>query len=122
MCEMPDIYSCYTPVSKKEHKCCECRGVIFKGEKYYRHQGLWGGEFATYKRCIDCEKIVDEINSHRKDWEDRVLFELLYEDIQQQKSIDYLKKYVETKKKRGAKIHDWMIEKMNSCEQGKEGM
>lgn len=47
-----------TPVARKEHKCCECRRVIKKGERYTREKGKWE-TFHVYKTCIDCTSIRD---------------------------------------------------------------
>lgn len=41
----------------KHHKCTECGGSIFPGERYERVSGLWDGEFSTYKTCPRCLEI-----------------------------------------------------------------
>jgi len=38
----------------KNHICCECRGVIKKGEQYERVSGKWDGYFDRYKTCLFC--------------------------------------------------------------------
>lgn len=59
--EPPDCYLHEERRAAKEHQCCECRGVIRKGERYHVHSGVWGGEPARYKRCADCEVFCCEL-------------------------------------------------------------
>lgn len=53
---MGDMPKCSTVVirkARKEHKCCECRKVISKGDKYEYLSGVWD-EPQSYKTCISC--------------------------------------------------------------------
>jgi len=46
--------------ARKKHKCCECYRTINAGEKYEKVAGVWGGDFSTYKTCIDCVSVRNE--------------------------------------------------------------
>lgn len=50
----PETYRETRPVARREHTCCECRGVIRAGETYRSLWGVWEGEAHTYKTCLDC--------------------------------------------------------------------
>lgn len=45
------------PKARKEHKCCECRRVINKGEVYHKWSGKWDGDLLCQKTCAQCEEI-----------------------------------------------------------------
>ena len=58
--EYPEFYSEKIVKAKKEHKCCECREIIPKGQKYHRASGKWDGEMRSYKTCLPCMRIRDD--------------------------------------------------------------
>lgn len=45
------------PKARKEHKCCECRRIITKGEEYQRWAGKWDGSVESFKTCLLCVQI-----------------------------------------------------------------
>lgn len=47
----------------KEHKCSGCHDTIEKGESYKRIEGLWDGDFSTFKFCEGCIKVMEELES-----------------------------------------------------------
>ena len=61
MCEAPSVYSTSYPKARREHRCCECDGTIFKGERYHIFNGCWDGEWDSFKSCDDCQAIRKEI-------------------------------------------------------------
>jgi len=61
--------------ARKEHKCCECEKVIEKGERYEIIAGKWDGDVSTFKTCLDCAAIRDELFCHGH------TFEYLYHDL-----------------------------------------
>ncbi len=61
MSEMPDVYRLSERKARKDHQCCECKGVIGKGEKYNYHSGIWNGEPASYKVCLDCDALRKQV-------------------------------------------------------------
>ena len=46
--------------ARKSHKCCECRGEIKPGEQYRYESGIWDGEPASFKICLDCLDLRNE--------------------------------------------------------------
>lgn len=61
MSEQADFYMLTKRKAKKSHKCCECRGIINKGETYNYHFGIWDGECCSFKVCNDCENLRKEV-------------------------------------------------------------
>ena len=57
MSEFPKCYVLVKRQARKDHKCCECHGVIRKGETYNYHSGVWDGSPASYKVCVDCDAL-----------------------------------------------------------------
>lgn len=105
MCERPQAYSHKLRKARKDHECCECSGIINKGENYHYHSGIWEFEPDSFKICVDCELLREEINSKIKYYHDKVAFKELFEVVQHS---DYFDKYVSIRIKRNAKIYDWM--------------
>ena len=62
--EPPTVYSRTSPVARVQHKCNECRGHIKPGEKYTKVWGIWDGDQSTYKRCPDCQALLDYVEAH----------------------------------------------------------
>lgn len=59
--ELPECHVHEERKAAKEHRCCECRGVIKKGERYHVHSGIWEGRPERFKRCADCESFCCEL-------------------------------------------------------------
>lgn len=113
MSEQPDCYSLSTPKARKEHRCCECGGVIQVGEKYFSHNLVWEGTAATFKCCSDCEALRKKVDSWSKYAEDRTAMEMLHESVFEG-GAEYALEFLEIKRKRGAPISDWMLKR--ECE------
>jgi hypothetical protein len=47
--------------ARKEHKCCECRQSILRGQKHELLTGKWDGRFASYRTCLLCKRIRDDL-------------------------------------------------------------
>ena len=78
------------PTARKEHKCCECKRTIKKGEKYSYFFGVWYedgyGKFTgAYKTCLECEKdwckILGVFHERGED-EANIVFGMLKDAIQ----------------------------------------
>lgn len=80
MIEYPQAYREKRRKSRKEHKCSECLGKITVGEIYLYISGIWDSEPASYKQCFDCESLIKEINSTRKDYDEKVYLTGLIEE------------------------------------------
>jgi hypothetical protein len=111
MCEMPSVYGCDHPKARKEHKCCECRGVIPVGEVYNKHRGIWDGSADTFKVCVDCDLLRNEVDNDERDPECKTAFGYLSESVFEVGDRVFVKRFLEIKRKRGAEIRDWMIER-----------
>ena len=51
-----------TPTARKAHVCDECGKSIPAGSKYFKLEGLWEGEFTTYRAHADCSDAVQHFN------------------------------------------------------------
>lgn len=51
------------PVARRPHRCCECGKTIHRGEQYERTKGCWDGSWSTYKTCIGCANLRDDLCS-----------------------------------------------------------
>lgn len=50
----PKVWESTRPKAAKDHRCCECGGVIKRGETHEAFRGLWDGGWHTYRTCADC--------------------------------------------------------------------
>jgi len=71
----PSVCSINIVKARKEHKCCECRRIINRGEQYERTKGLWDGTWSKYNMCIDCASVV------RAFFCDGGMYETIWEDL-----------------------------------------
>lgn len=111
MCEMPSVYACDHRKARKEHKCCECHGVIAVGEKYHNHHGIWNGQGDTFKVCEECNALRDEVDKDERDPEFKTAFTMLCEPVFESQDYGLIKRFMDTKRKRGATIMPWMIQR-----------
>lgn len=58
-----DIDNRYLRKARKAHKCYECKEQINVGEKYHLYEGLYEGDFYSYKICIGCDFRRHEVSS-----------------------------------------------------------
>lgn len=59
--EEPSFIETEDRTARKEHRCCECRVIIGRGEKYESTRGVWGGDFEHFKTCMFCAEKRDII-------------------------------------------------------------
>lgn len=111
--EMPSVYACDERKARKDHKCCECRGIISKGEVYFYHHGIWDGQAESFKICSDCEVLKTEIDKDVKEDDEKTAFTGLYSSVFERGELVFMQKYLDIKTKRHAKIEDWMIKKID---------
>ncbi|RQM44552.1 hypothetical protein EHZ19_28295 [Paraburkholderia bannensis] len=62
--EFPTLYAESTVKARREHRCCECLGVIKTGESYQRRSGKWEGQFRSFKTCQRCVDFEANIKAH----------------------------------------------------------
>ncbi len=53
----PEFYFATTRKARKDHKCCECRGLIAKGQEYEAFTSKYDGRVSTEKTCYACADI-----------------------------------------------------------------
>jgi hypothetical protein len=109
MLEPPSCYRHDQRKARKEHKCCECEGVIWKGEVYHFHHGVWDGVAASYKVCSDCEALKAEVDRDVKHDDERTPFGELAEAVREPR----LGQYMAIRWKRGAPVAPWLAEVVN---------
>ena len=56
----PEFHKTTMPRARKEHRCGECGRTIMPLERYENINGVWEGDFSTYKTCLDCLSIRNE--------------------------------------------------------------
>lgn len=108
-CELPQAYSHETPVARKEHRCCECQGLIQPGERYHRHWGVWNGEAATYKVCEDCEALRSRVDKDEVHLDEKTAFGMLWQSALESHDREHAADFIAIRRKRDAAIADWML-------------
>lgn len=111
MSDMPEVFTRTRPTARKEHRCYECTGMIQKGEKYVRNQGLWSGEWDTFKVCTDCEETRAVVDRDEKEPDFQTAFGHLCESVFDSDHEEAIPMYLNTRRKRGVPIPDWMLER-----------
>lgn len=61
-CDQPEFYNETYPRAKKEHRCCECSGVIRVGEVYARSSAKYDGVISTDCQHKDCRDFAAKVN------------------------------------------------------------
>ena len=111
MSDQASVYSEWTRKARKPHKCCECRGAIQPGETYHVFSGCWDGEWSDFKTCPDCNKLRSEIGTDCG-WHDGegLLFGQLYEDVFGSKDLEWITRFMDTRRNRNAQEspNGWM--------------
>lgn len=59
--DAPTMFSEVWHKAAKEHKCCECGGVIGNGQQYQHVAAVYDGTFRTYKTCEKCADLRDAL-------------------------------------------------------------
>lgn len=55
--DKPTLFDVKIVRAKKIHKCIECWAEISIGDEYEYCKGLWEGEWAYYKTCLECSEL-----------------------------------------------------------------
>lgn len=79
MSEMPSAFKTETRVARKHHLCCECEIIISVGDRYQYSSGIWDGEPADYKQCINCSELMVSATKSSESPYDSPCFGGLYE-------------------------------------------
>ena len=113
MSEMPSVYKCDTRKARKKHKCYECGGAIQKGEQYHNHHGVWDGSGATYKVCIECDALRDQVDKNAH-YDELTPFGNLYDSVFSCDNPRLMISYVYTAWKRGGEVREWFFNCIDS--------
>ena len=105
---MPAVYSKTCRRARKPHRCYECRGTIAKGESYNSHEGLWDGRWSTYKVCLDCDSLRNDLDARVTDYDDRICFGDLEETALDSPDPVTFHRFLGIQRKRGAKVWGWV--------------
>ena len=71
--------------ARKEHKCCECHGLILPGSRYEYTSGIWDGDPMDFKTCLTCVAIREQYCP--RSW----VYGMLAESIHECLGFDYRK-------------------------------
>lgn len=113
MNELPSVFVSDRVRAAREHVCCECHGKIAKGEFYNNDRGCWEGSWATFKVCLDCDALRKEVDIDEHDPAFWTPYGSLYESVFESRDVNLIERFLETKRKRGATIPDWMTERLS---------
>lgn len=61
---MPESPKCCTETvrrARKAHWCCECGDEILPGFTYRYLSGIWDGRAESFKTCLDCLAVIEEL-------------------------------------------------------------
>lgn len=97
--DMPSVYRMDIPTARQPHVCCECRGIIERGETYHVHSGIWDGKASHFKCCLEC----DVIRSQYWNWEDGCAFGHLEEELMECEDPELIDRFDANKKRREKK-------------------
>ena len=102
------------PKAQKTHNCIECKGIIKPGEVYHKFVGVWCGDFEQYVVCADCEELRIKVNDGVS-YYDQCCFTELCEHVFETDEASLIQKFIDIKKKRGAKVEEWMTDRLNNA-------
>ena len=60
----PSCITFHNPKARKEHKCCECKRIILRGEHYQRVTGVWDHNPGTFKICTECADLASRFRRY----------------------------------------------------------
>jgi hypothetical protein len=110
MCEMPSCYGHDHRKARKAHKCCECHGMIQPGEIYHYHHGVWDGEAADFKVCMDCDALRAACDRDAR-YDERTPFGGLHDSVEESGDVALCARFMGIMLKRGANVPRWMMER-----------
>ena len=116
-CELPVVFKDSETRARKVHRCCECDGRIEVGETYHLVKGLWDGMWSTYKVCVDCDALRQDVDKGVKWMDERTPFEGLSDAVMDaDHNMEFSRRFLAICEKRGAKVPGWLEER---CGDGK---
>ena len=108
MSDYPKFYRECIVRSRKEHKCCECNGIILFREVYHNFRGIWDDKWETYKTCNDCNELRDRVEEYPPFGDLRsYIFEGYYKP--------HVQKMIDIMDNRGVRVPTWMRRHLRKC-------
>lgn len=113
--EMAIVYDVRHGKARKPYVCCECGGIIKARERYFHHFGIWSWGPQYFKVCEDCEQLRSDIDDEAQDYDERTAFTELSESVFNSCVQEWINRFMEIKRKRGAAIPHWMLQRENEA-------
>lgn len=66
--DLPQVSRESWHIARKEHKCCECKSPIIKGERHQYVWGIWEGQHYVFKTCLSCTEVRKEVYELTECW------------------------------------------------------
>lgn len=101
---LPSVYTQLRPKARKQHKCCECAGIIQPGETYELYKGIWDGKADQYKTCADCVELRTELQGEDKEF----LFGGLWETCDYA-GRSYMLRFIDIARKRQVEMSERLL-------------
>lgn len=89
--------------ARKEHQCCECKGLIPVGEAYHFIKGFFDNKPVSYKTCYDCHNLKTEYDIGSP-IEEQTAYTCLEENIRECREIFFKYKWNNILKKRNSPL------------------
>lgn len=113
MSEYAEVCICDKPKARKEHRCCECGGIIGIGEIYHRYHGVFDGSGFTYKMCPECDQLRTIIDVDTPSYEEYVAFTELEEVVSEIDELEILIAFLTIKEQRRANIPKYLVDRVD---------
>lgn len=80
----PDVFREKVQRARKQYRCCECKSVINRGDKYRYTFGVWDSVTHVYRQCEPCGQIFRDCTDFSYQdpyttWEYAPLYECLHD-------------------------------------------
>ena len=115
-CEMATCFTHITPTARFEHRCCECGGIIHRGEKYHRISGIWDNYPSRHKVCVDCEEIRDALNKTACCNDNMVAFDNLFYELTEKENSKYMAMFILNARARRTNVKAHLDYKLNPAQ------
>ena len=112
MCEIAEVYEIEKRKARKDHRCAECHGTIKAGEIYHYHHGVFDGAGFSDKLCEECQQLHKDVDKDNKDIYEQTCVGELFDAIFESDDASLIRRFIETKIKRGCPVQPWMTERL----------
>jgi hypothetical protein len=83
--DQPEFCNEETRTARKEHKCSQCKNIIYPKEKYRYIVGKWNGDLNWFKRCFKCDELLKWVISETEEYQYALgdIFDSAYDEFTQ---------------------------------------